>query len=194
MLAVYAVWGVLYVLTGWIGALRGPAFDAAIAFDHHIPYLPGFQYAYALCYVLPFGLFLIDTTPKFLDRAYAAFIAANAFAFIFFVIFPVQGPERDIMPQTPDAGNFFLMLVYALDSRYNALPSLHVANPWLVAFLCLERWGWNLKSGFLLGIALLISAATLFVRQHYLLDVLAGFSLAAGTMLVFAKAWHPERK
>ena len=187
MLGVYAAWGGMYLLTAWIGELRGPAFDAALEIDRAIPYLPGFQYAYALCYVMPFGLFLIDTRPAFLDRAYAAFIAANAVAFVFFAAFPVQGPLRDAVPQSIGADNFFLMLVYSVDSRYNALPSLHVTNPWLVAFLSLERWGWSAKSAGLLFVAILISVATLFVRQHYVLDVLAGFALAGVTVLVFRK-------
>jgi membrane-associated phospholipid phosphatase len=194
MLAVYAAWGGLYLLTAWIGELRGPAFDAALGIDRGIPYLPAFQYAYALCYVMPFGLFLIDTRPAFLDRAYAAFIAANAVAFVFFAAIPVQGPMRDSVTHTLGVDNFFLMLVYSVDSRYNALPSLHVTNPWLVAFLCLEHRGWSVKSAVLLFIALLISIATLFVRQHYFLDVLAGFALAGATMLVFKKTWRPEQQ
>ena len=194
MLAIYAVWVALYFTTAWIGALRGPAFDAGLPLDARIPYLPGFQYAYVLCYVVPLGLFFVDREPAFLNRAYAAFIAANACAFLVFALFPVEGPVRELSSQDATPGNFVIALITSVDSRYNAFPSLHVANPWLVALLCVERRGWTLRSALFVTVAVLISAATLFVRQHYILDVAAGMVLAFTTLLLFRAFWKTGRR
>ena len=65
-----------------------------------------------------------------------------------------------------------------MDERWNALPSLHVTNPWLVALLSVKERGWSGITILFLLIAVAISISTLYVHQHYLLDVLAGMALA----------------
>jgi membrane-associated phospholipid phosphatase len=187
MLIGYAAWIALYYFTGWIGALRGPAFDAELSVDARIPLVAWFQPLYLLCYLVTLGLFLISLEPSFLNRAYLMFIAANGFAFVFFMAFPVLGPPRDPIPIDASGGQWLLLFNHAMDTRYNAFPSLHVANPWLVALLCLRERGLSAHSIFFTLIAVLISIATLFVKQHYLLDVLAGFILAVVTFLAFRR-------
>jgi membrane-associated phospholipid phosphatase len=187
MLWVYAAWIILYYFTGWIGTLRGPAFDAALPVDAHIPLIPWFQTAYLLCYIVPLGLFIISLEPAFLNRSFLAFMVMNGFAFAFFIVFPVLGPPRDPLPVGATAEHWLLLFNHVMDTRYNALPSLHVANPWLVALFSWRERGPGARTYLLLGVALLISAATLFVKQHYLLDVLVGFLLAVVAFMVFRK-------
>ena len=103
------------------------------------------------------------------------------------------GPPREgLLTGSGASSDGLLAVMHMLDSRYNALPSLHVANPWLVALLCTHEKGNSGLTFFFWTLALAISAATLFVRQHYLLDVLAGAVLA---MLMFAvmKRKQPAR-
>lgn len=179
MLAVYACWVALYYLTAWIGSIRGPAFDAALPLDASIPFWPGLMPVYLLAYIVTLGLFFISLKPDFLNRAYATFIVTNAVAFLFFALFPVLGPPREgLLTGVGTSTDGLLALMHALDSRYNALPSLHVANPWLVALLCTREKGLSGMTVFFWLLALAISAATLFVRQHYFLDVLSGAFLA----------------
>lgn len=185
MLAAYALWIVLYFLAGWIGELRGPAFSAELPIDDAIPLVPWFQPFYLLCYVVTLGLFLISRTPAFLNRAYIMFIAANGFAFLFFAAFPVLGPPREAIMPDVSAWHGLLVLNQTLDTQYNAFPSLHVTNPCLVALLSWREHGVSFKSLFFTFIAVLISVATLFVKQHYALDVLAGALLAVAAFLVW---------
>lgn len=176
MLVAYAVWGGLYLLTAWIGEVRGPVLDVRLPWDDAIPYLPLFQYPYLLCYVVVAGLFLITRDPRRLDRAFLAIGGANVVAFVIFALLPVMGPARDLVSQ--DARSGVLQFIHVVDNRFNAFPSLHVTNPWMVALisLCERRWGW--KTLLFLAIAISVSMATLFVRQHYLADVAAGMGLA----------------
>ncbi|MDH7515262.1 MAG: phosphatase PAP2 family protein [Bacteroidota bacterium] len=190
MAAVYACWVVLYFLTARIGAQRGPAFDAAIGLDFRIPFLPVFQYVYALCYVIPLGVFLVSTEPAWLRRAYTVFIAINAAAFLVFVIFPVEGPPRE---ETIRQGVNLLQWIHRVDTRYNAFPSLHVANPTLVALLSHERHGFTRRTFFFTVVALCIAAATLFTKQHYVLDVAAGALLAVLVHRIFRRIWPVRR-
>ena len=185
MLAAYALWIVFYFLSGWIGEIRGPAFSAELPADAAIPLVPWFQPFYLLCYVVTFGLFLISREPAFLNRAYIMFIAANGFAFLFFAAFPVLGPPREAIMPDVSAWHGLLVLNQTLDTQYNAFPSLHVTNPCLVAMLSWREHGLSFKSLLFTLIAVLISVATLFVKQHYVLDVFAGVVLAIGTFLVW---------
>jgi membrane-associated phospholipid phosphatase len=176
MLVGYLIWGGAYFFTAWIGALRGPALDVALPIDARIPFLPCFQPFYLLCYVVPAGIFLISRAPRFLNRAFMTFIAANVFSFLFFIAIPVQGPPRgEIL--TPDA-SLWTTFIYLLDSRYNAFPSLHVANACMLALLAWTELGFTLKTALFVMLAVLICVSTLFVRQHYLLDVAGGMLVA----------------
>jgi membrane-associated phospholipid phosphatase len=186
MAGFYALWVCLYFLTAWIGSLRGPAFDAALPFDDGIPFLPAFQPAYLLCYIIPLGLFAISLRPEFLRRSFATFIGANLFAFCFFVLLPVQGPPRDFAIDGNSAFSFLISVVHAVDTRYNAFPSLHVANPWMVALFSWRERGPGARSFLFIFIASLISISTLFVKQHYALDVLGGMALAIVSFLAGA--------
>ncbi len=177
MLLCYAVWITLYLLTAWIGALRGPFFDPALPVDAAIPFIPAFFPAYLLAYVIILGLFAIDRSPAFLNRAFGTFIVMNLTAFLLFALFPAMGPAREL---ASEGGT--LSLLHAVDSRYNAFPSLHVANPWLVAFLALRSRGPTALSLLFVAVAVLISVSTLFVHQHYVLDALGGFALAVLAM------------
>jgi len=86
-----------------------------------------------------------------------------------------------------------LQLMYSVDARWNAFPSLHVANPWLVSLLALRERRVAPVSVTLLAVALAISVSTLLIRQHYLLDVLGGFALAVLVFSVFDRLRISDR-
>jgi membrane-associated phospholipid phosphatase len=181
MLLCYAAWVLLYETTAWIGAVRGPAVNVELSLDRTIPFIPWFQLPYLLCYVSPLGLFVVSRNPSFLKPAYKTFITMNLIAFAVFALLPVQGPPRAGLQL--DSGswiNVILRTIYTVDTRYNAFPSLHVANPCLVALLAFRFGCAPAKRWTLAALALLISISTLFVHQHYILDMLGGMGLAWG--------------
>jgi membrane-associated phospholipid phosphatase len=182
MLACYAVWVGLYYATAWVGELRGAAFDPALGVDARIPLVPGAVFVYLLAYVVVLGLFLVRRSAAFLNRAYLAFITMNLIAFALFALFPSQGPERVI---DPSGSNAMLAFMYSIDARWNAFPSLHVANPWLIALLAVRERRLAPVSILLILVAIGISLSTLLIHQHYLLDVLGGFALAVLVFSVF---------
>jgi membrane-associated phospholipid phosphatase len=174
----YAAWIAIYLTTGWIGALRGPALDVSLALDRQIPYLEGFHVLYLLCYLVPLGILVISDEPAILNRAFLTFISANLAAFLIFVLLPVQGPVRDVPSMHGGQLSFLRGILYAVDSRYNAFPSLHVANATMLAILSWKYSQNALKIIFFTVLAALISISTLFIKQHYLLDVVGGIVLA----------------
>ncbi len=190
LLLIYACWGGVYLLTAWIGAVRGPAFEASTCMDAVVPYMPAMYPVYLLCYISPLGLFLLSRDARFLTPAYTIFIIANLAAFWFFAAFPVQGPPRDGLSLGADTFlRPVLDVLYSVDTRYDALPSLHVTNPWIVAILSWKLSVAAWKRVLVTLAAAGISVSTMLVHQHWMLDVVAGIALAA----LAAGPWRPGR-
>jgi membrane-associated phospholipid phosphatase len=103
-----------------------------------------------------------------------------------FIIFPVSYP-REMYPVFTEPGptlNMF-MLIRQLDSPNNCLPSLHVATCFLLTFGLLRE---NLRKGIVAFIiSIIISYSTLTTKQHYIWDIVSGFTLASICHLVFFK-------
>ena len=106
---------------------------------------------------------------------------------ICFVAFPVH---MLIRPETtsiaPDS--FFewgIRLCYWIDHPTCCFPSLHVSMSCIAAFCCSRvnrAVGWGAAL-----IALFISLSTLFVKQHFIADVLGGMILAFGSYLFWIR-------
>jgi membrane-associated phospholipid phosphatase len=75
--------------------------------------------------------------------------------------------------------------VYASDNPYNDFPSLHTS---LSTILAIHWWRVDKRIGIPVAIwVALIVASTVFVKQHYLADVIAGLLLAFGAAWVFLR-------
>ena len=68
-------------------------------------------------------------------------------------------------------------LLTQVDTPHNLVPSLHVAFAALILLGCAERgpkfWAWGYGAWLVL-----MSASTVLVHQHHLLDVISGLGLA----------------
>jgi membrane-associated phospholipid phosphatase len=100
-----------------------------------------------------------------------AYLAVMLASYAVFVLYPTIGPRPPVV-----AGGGFaawcLRLVYALDAPYNCFPSLHVAYAFVAALTC-DRV--NRTLGIVaIAWATLIGISTLYTKQHYVADVIAG--------------------
>jgi membrane-associated phospholipid phosphatase len=105
-------------------------------------------------------------------------------AYIFFLVYPTRAPRP---PSVPGDGfmAWGLRFLYQADPPYNCFPSIHVAHSFVSALTC-----YRVHRG--LGIAAVIAAAlvglsTLFAKQHYVLDVIAGVFLACMAGVIFLR-------
>jgi membrane-associated phospholipid phosphatase len=184
MIACYAVWIPGYYFAAWIGARRGAAFDPSLPIDASWPFVPEAVLVYLIAYVIVLALFVIRRSAAFLNHAYLNFIVMNLLGFALFALLPTMGPART---ELPSAVPPMLAFMFDLDVQWNAFPSLHVANPTLIAMLAIRERGIDRVSLSLSFVALAIAVSTLLVRQHFLLDVLGGIALA---LLVFTGLWR----
>jgi membrane-associated phospholipid phosphatase len=167
-----------------------PARDLSLPIDALIPFVPEWVFVYELTYALPLlAIFAIADRRRF-DRTLVAMLVASVGAYAIFIGFPI-GFER------PALGSSLAERVLAFEYRHdfpplgaNHLPSLHVANAFIlylgVRGQRLGRWGDRLA----LVLAIAIAASTLLVKQHIVLDVVTGLLWAplahalAGRMVV----------
>ena len=170
-LLVYLCWIVAFELVGRYAATL-PTHNPTLAIDHLIPLRPEFIWFYELCYVFPLlPLVVVDDFHR-LNILLLSIVLANISAFAIYLAYPIAFPR-------PELGNSLaekiLATEYAADFQpgANKLPSMHVAFAWLVYFAVrgqIRRPGeWTV-----LLVAFLITLSALFVKQHIVLDVVAG--------------------
>lgn len=170
------------------GALQGRKFwHPSLPWDDAIPLSPGWIWVYFLYFPLCF--FPAAWKPLRSDigvfrRIAAGFCIQFGLALAAFWCLPSQmmHPALDAVGPSSRALAWF----YIIDPGFNVFPSLHVANAAYVACLIgrVAGAGWTILGW---GLCLLIAASTLFVKQHYLLDLPAGLFLGVlGYRLAFS--------
>ena len=170
LLAGYVVFAATYVpINRW--SVGRPAHVLYLPGEAGVPFLPAFEYLYGLTYLMPLLLLVGIRTLADCVRCTAAFLVILAVAYGTYAVFPVYLERPVLVPST--LAERLLALEY-LDPSYNHFPSLHVALTWLVYLACRDRLG----SRWLLPSSLAISVSTLFVKQHYAVDVIYGAALA----------------
>jgi membrane-associated phospholipid phosphatase len=153
--------------------------------DRLVPLKPGWALIYGSLY-----LFLI-LLPVFVVRQHdhirrtvLAYLTVWIAAYIFFLVYPTRAPRPSSVP-----GDGFmawgLRFLYQADPPYNCFPSLHVAHSFVSALTC-----YRVHRG--VGITAVVCAAlvglsTLFTKQHYVLDVIAGVFLACVAFAIFLR-------
>ena len=132
---------------------------------------------YVLCYVLWLSS-VIWIILKTEDRLFRSFIAACIFTFTFgviiFILFPTY--VKAVPLQGNDIFTFLLRVIHENWGRYDAFPSGHVYITTLLT-LFFGRWYPRRKLLWIL-ILVIVSFSTLFTGQHYILDVIGGYTVA----------------
>ncbi len=176
----------MYPLCNWISAQRTDTLALYLPWELQLPFIPEMIWVYFSMYIL----FVLP--PFFLDTSQMVALGRRLFwgtaiAGITYLLLPSKLGFPRQLPEDPLHAQVFAQL-FTVDQPHNMVPSLHIVFTTLLtlSFASASRasggkafwWGWML----------LISASTVLVRQHHLLDVLAG--LIAAALLV---RWIPEK-
>jgi membrane-associated phospholipid phosphatase len=129
-------------------------------------------------------------------------VAINAIAVAIYAVFPVSVYwwHQEFLAH-PIIGSFWATEVYnvwASDTTFNCFPSLHAA----VSVICFYAWYqyWKLKPRAITNVLAIMSfvitvgviLSTLFLKQHYIADEIAGIALALGVgWPMFKHFWKP---
>lgn len=160
----------------------------------HIPELPidraiplraswSIVYGALYLYLILLPVFVVRGR-RHVSRTFSAYLSVWLASYVVFLLYPTAAPRPELVEGSTFATTG-LRFLYAADPPYNCFPSIHVAHSFVSALTCLvvhRR----------LGIVTLFAAATvaistLFTRQHYVLDVIAGAALALVAFVVFLR-------
>jgi membrane-associated phospholipid phosphatase len=155
----------------------GARHTLATPLDATVPFAPSWEWIYASIYLAAFLPALQMRDLRLLARALVGLIAVQIAANGIFLAFPVRmvRPEALVDPHRSFL-EWGLALNFVLDPPVNCFPSLHVANAF---YVCLCAWSVDRAvGGAALSLAGLIALSTMFVKQHWFLDVVGGTMLA----------------
>ncbi len=156
---------------------HGPAvLNLHTALDSAIPVVPVFVVPYNSLqpYIYSTLLLFLFLRTKYFQSACLAMITVWFISYGFYYFLQSE-VVRPVLTAT-DVFSRAVMNVYAGDNAFNDFPSLHTS---LSTILAIHWVRVNKPLGIILSIwTALIVAATLFIKQHYIADMLFGLALA----------------
>lgn len=168
---VYVLFAAIYLSINVFSVGR-PAHTLFLPGEERLPFLPIFEYLYVLTYFVPVVIVVtIRDYPAF-RRLMSAFALTLLVACATYLLFPVYFERPHL--EVSSLHTWLLSLSY-LDKPYNHFPSLHVALSWLAVFASQVSPRTRMALG---AVAAGISVSTLFVKQHYIADVVYGVAVA----------------
>jgi len=159
-----------------------------VALDKAVSLQPTWMLVYGSLYVFMLLPFYLVREDNLFRRMLLSYIMVLVVSYIGFLVYPTVGPR----PVYVLGNGFFawtLRLNYSIDTPYNCFPSLHVAHSFVSA---LTSYRVHRGVGFAAVLwASLIGVSTLYTKQHYVVDVLAGMLVAYMAYVVFLRS-HPR--
>jgi membrane-associated phospholipid phosphatase len=169
----------------------GKASAPAIALDRAIPLQPVWALIYGALYLFLILLpVFVVREDEHLRRTVWAYLSVWITAYVCFLVYPTMAPRGDTVVGD-GFGVWGLRFLYGADPPYNCFPSLHVAHSFVSALTCYRV---HREVGIVAIVsASLVAVSTLFTKQHYVADVVAGVLLALVAYGVFIHGLPRER-
>jgi len=118
-----------------------------------------------------------------------AFLMVMVVSYVGFLLYPTAAP-RPAHVFGDGFSAWSLRHTYLVDTPYNCFPSLHVAYAFVSALTCFRvHRGVGAAAGLW---AALIGVSTLYTKQHYIADVIAGTLAAYVAYLLFLRSYPRE--
>lgn len=165
------------------GTLHAPM----LPWDRAVPLQPVWALIYGALYMFMIALpVIVVREEEHIRRTFWAYLAVWITAYVCFFVYPTVAPR----PPSVVGDGFAvwgLRFLYDADPPYNCFPSLHVAHSFVSALTCyrLQR---RLGLAALLC-ASLVAVSTLFTKQHYIADVIAGILLAFAAYVIILRGY-----
>jgi membrane-associated phospholipid phosphatase len=168
----YIIWIGLFLIVGWY-ANQLPAVDLSLGIDDKITLIPQFVWIYLLCFIYPFLLLTITKSWHWYNIALLASVFCTVIAYAVHITMPVIFAKPQLGPGISEN---ILGFIYRHDFKPGAqnLPSLHVSLSLIVYLAASKQQLKKIYEIIILLFSMLIILSTLFVKQHLLVDVIAG--------------------
>lgn len=172
-----------FFVAGYFGIGRslspGTARGLATSLDAAIPFLPWTVWIYLAVFPMAFLPVFVVRSRGLFARTMTAYAAVMAVSYGVFVAFPVTSAGLRADPATLDPtriSQWAVRALYLLDPPFNLFPSLHLSIA-MLASLAVRRVRriWGIAA---LTSAALIGVSICTVKQHFVVDGIAGAALA----------------
>ncbi len=183
----YLVWIASFYAVGSFAATLSTR-DPTTSWDRAIPLVPEAIWLYEVLYVFPaIALVAIRDWHRF-NKALLGIALCCVVAYATYLAVPLAFPRPEL---DSSLSARVLAAEYAADFSpgANNLPSLHVAFAWLIVSAARGQRLGRIGDAVLILTAIGISVATLLVKQHVIIDVVAGIALAAGAHAIAGFAY-----
>lgn len=163
-------------------------FDLSISLDYIIPLVPFFIVFYILAYAqwIFSYIFHCRESKELCHNIATAGIIAKLLCFACFMILPTQIIRPNIINS-----DFFRVLtnfIYSIDRPHNLFPSIHCLESWICFRSSLMMKKKNVYYIISQGIfTILVFASTVFVKQHFVVDIVAAIIVAEIGFLLSGK-------
>lgn len=182
----YLITAILY-LTSNHYHLFEPRMLPLSTLDQITPFMPNTVWIYVSEYFLFASVFIFSKDFLNLNKYFYSFLSLQIMSVFIFWVWPTTYP-RDLFPLSPDLNTWTYALFSSLrqsDTPANCCPSLHVSSVYLSSFIFLDEQKEKFPFFFLWATAIAVSTMT--TKQHYLVDIGAGFILAVLNYWIFHK-------
>ncbi len=156
-----------------------------IPLDNQIPFAPIWVFPYASMYAIVILPFLYVREQTIYRHMFYSFCLTGIIAYIVFLVFPTFDIMRPIR-QPLDFDSFMLAMDNKHDSPYNCFPSLHVGFS-MTAGLWSYYVDRSKVGSFILLWAIMVSVSVLFVKEHYIADLIGGTVLSGSLFYLFSR-------
>ena len=178
-------WFTIYFFVNRLEVESKSRLDLAIPLDQKIPFVPQLALVYFSTYIFVIQPFIILSEARQFYWMLACFSSITVAASLIHATIPSKIQRIEKL----DADGFSTKLINLFQKTcqpYGNFPSMHVALS--VPVIGANFMAAGLTMGFItLAWAILIALSTLFTKQHYILDVLAG--LSGGVLIYLLTYW-----
>lgn len=173
-LVAYFILGYLPInaLTEW----RGVFYDVGLPFEENIPFTAPFILGYLIDYAAVVFIAAVIPDWEIFKKMAWGFFWVTTVSYLVFLAYPVKMLWRPEITDPKGIFEWLSMFIFSIDKPFNCFPSLHVAYPTLATVLSwrfIPKWRLTF-----LAMALITAVSVVMVKQHYLLDAVAGALLA----------------
>jgi membrane-associated phospholipid phosphatase len=165
-----------YGISGRLALMRDSIGLDMSPIDEAIPLLPWTFWVYGSVYFIFFASCWLQRDLKVYNRFLYTYLVAYFLISVFFLLYPTEFPRADFPVNSSTASGAALTFFRQIDLPNNCFPSMHVGTCVLVTLPFYRR---RPKVFLLFALwTMAIAITTLTTKQHYLIDVIAGFVYA----------------
>jgi membrane-associated phospholipid phosphatase len=175
LMLVFPLLGLMY---NWTNNTNQEVYSLVTVVDQSIPFVKYFALPYSIWifYIYVCLIYFFKKDVNLYYRALITYIVCALLCYLIYSVFQTTVPRPLVLGSDPLSE--LMRYIYYQDLPFNCFPSIHCFSSYMVMRMVWTssfRNKWNVT--ILTALSSLIILSTLFIKQHVIMDALAGFFL-----------------